>query len=72
MAVGETVGGSGRLELGGLLSVSALRARLEQRFHRLLAHVGAPDEPFVSLKTVGMSRGKIEGRSLEFPGFVDT
>jgi hypothetical protein len=53
--VGEAVGGSGSDELSELLLIvvggdGCLGPWLEERGHRLLAGVGASDEPFVSLK----------------------
>jgi hypothetical protein len=50
------------LKLSDLLAAS-MEPLLEQRLHRLAAHVGPPDQPLVSLKTVGMSSGEIVRRS---------
>ena len=62
--VGDGVGGSGRLELGHLLLdlvVCVIVWSREDERDRLGREVAAADEPFVSLKDVGMSSG-VAGR----------
>src|SRR5215211_4253399 len=64
--VGELVGGSGRDELCHLLfglgRESLVGPGRVERGHGLLADVAAADEPFVSLKTAGMSSVGLRAR----------